>query len=168
MRRRTGKAVACCIAALLVTAGCGKSAAQALAHDAEAFARRAAANAERLPDGALRPRDVPKAVIPAAAVGEVSQQVDERAAQLLERYADDLSTDELSEVVAAACKAKDLYELGLASSWEAAAGQAVVSFGGAATRRERVQDLAQDLNSAENSTDYVETLASFAICEAVG
>jgi len=157
-------------ATLVVATGCGGSrpALQSFAHDAGALAGRAAQKAESLPDGSVRPRSLPEIVIPRQQAPNAGSLVNDRAVALLMPHAEGLSRDELKEVVEAACHAKDLVELGKATSWEDATSKALIDFGGAGTRRARVQALAQDLDTAKNSTDVISKLSVFSICEVVG
>lgn len=161
------KSAATAIAALLLVTGCGgKNVLRTFAEEAGALGGTAARDAERLPDGTLRPRSAPSIVIPRSQATRAPSLVEQRTLQLLEPHAKGLSKDELIEMVGAACDAKDLYDLGTATSLEEATNQAWENYGGNGAAPQRLKSLAKDLSDADSSGDFVSQLAVYSICEA--
>lgn len=157
-----------CLSTLL-TSGCrgGGGLAQEFAQQAGTAAGRAAQNADTVAGG-LRPRSAPTVVLPRLQAQEATSLSEQQAAEILRPHAQEASSaGELRDQVKGACIANDLLEVGRARTWPEAASKALVSFGGSATLRFRVENLGKDLDEAENRQDAASKWAVFSICESV-
>ena len=105
--------------------------------------------------------------VPPAQVQNLAATAQNSAIALIAPYVDDLTVREARYAVRAACIANDLVVLQEASSWDSAAVQALWSFGGQATLRFRVADLAKDMAEARSSMDWARKVGVFVLCETV-
>lgn len=128
-------------------------------------------NADTLPTGAMRPRpsELSRVEIPPATADDLDTLVEQSAEDLLTPVAQRSNDEsEFMDTVKGACTANDIVALADNVSWEEAAYDALVSFGGNATLQERVEELGQEMRDAETSGDEVEAITVFLICEEVG
>jgi hypothetical protein len=100
-------------------------------------------------------------VTPLAAAAE------EEAIALVAPHVDDLTVVDAQQVVAGACIANDLVDIGAAGSWTEAADEALTAFGGRAGLRDRVAGLAEDMAEARTAADQAVQVGAFLVCEVV-
>jgi hypothetical protein len=152
-------------AGLLAGCGGGKAIGASLAHDAGGLAKGITHDAIHLPDGGLQLQSGTKIHLPSD-TGPVDVAVQKQAQQMIAAHASELDAAETKELVEAACFAKNLVDVGSATSWDDAAMRAYEHFGGDAAVHARVQAMAEDIAAADNPYDAVGALAVEAMCEA--
>jgi hypothetical protein len=157
-----------------VVAGCGPgegtvhSAQEVAQHLAERFRGAGHDLPVTMPDGlpAAVPRD-----LPAVRAGDLSRAEDDAVQQVtavVRQDTDGLDTEQARAALGAACRAKDWYETGQATSWEEAVDSAITDNGGNATFKRRVLALARDLRDTDDSKNAADKIAVFVLCESVG
>jgi hypothetical protein len=118
-------------------------------------------------DDAVRIPRAPLPAVPRAQVTSLASAAEEEAIALVAPYVDDLTVGDAQQVVVGACLANDLVVIGGADSWTEAADEALTSFGGRATLRERVAGLAEDMAQARTAVDQAVQVGAFLVCEVV-
>jgi hypothetical protein len=118
-------------------------------------------------DDAVRIPRAPLPAVPRVQVTPLAAAAEEEAIALVAPHVDDLTVVDAQQVVAGACIANDLVDIGAAGSWTEAADEALTAFGGRAGLRDRVAGLAEDMAEARTAADQAVQVGAFLVCEVV-
>ncbi len=87
------------------------------------------------------------------------------AVELVTPYVDDLSPTQVDDVVAGACDAKDLVELGQVLDWEEAAEQALDDIDDGWRLRDQVAGLGERMQTLQDGADDTSVAAVLLLCD---